>query len=160
MLTPTLQLGDGGWAILSQAQAFQQVFARTSVYASGVYLASLRQHTDEVFQGLLVSVPDVYSVRAGLAYGLAPDQGLSLSVGGRIDGTTVSDLIGGRDDYKRDAGYYVYVEPGLAEAKPEERFQFERHGYFVADMLDHQPGRPVFNRTVTLRDSWSKSPGA
>jgi glutaminyl-tRNA synthetase len=50
----------------------------------------------------------------------------------------------------------AFVEPALASAAPEERFQFERHGYFVADLADHAPGRPVYNRTVTLRDSWSK----
>ncbi len=55
----------------------------------------------------------------------------------------------------------AYVEPALAGAAAEERFQFERHGYFVADLADHAPGRPVFNQTVTLRDSWSKPhPGA
>ena len=48
------------------------------------------------------------------------------------------------------------LEPALREAKPEERFQFERHGYFVADRVDSRPGAPVFNRAVTLRDSWSK----
>jgi glutaminyl-tRNA synthetase len=48
----------------------------------------------------------------------------------------------------------AFVEKALAEARPEDRFQFERHGYFVADMKDHAPGRPVFNRAVTLRDSW------
>jgi glutaminyl-tRNA synthetase len=48
------------------------------------------------------------------------------------------------------------VEPALAQAAAEERFQFERHGYFVADLVDHAPGRPVFNRTVTLRDSRAK----
>ena len=46
------------------------------------------------------------------------------------------------------------LEPGLKNAKPEERFQFERHGYFVADHVDFLPGAPVFNRTVTLKDSW------
>ena len=51
----------------------------------------------------------------------------------------------------------AYVEPALARAAPEERVQFERHGYFVADLADHAPGKPVFNRAVTLRDSWSKS---
>ena len=45
------------------------------------------------------------------------------------------------------------VEPALGKAAPEERFQFERHGYFVADLKDSKPGAPVFNRTVTLRDS-------
>jgi glutaminyl-tRNA synthetase len=49
------------------------------------------------------------------------------------------------------------VEPTLAGAAPESRFQFERHGYFVADRVDSTPGAPVFNRTVTLRDSWAKS---
>ncbi len=50
----------------------------------------------------------------------------------------------------------AWLEPALMEAKPEERFQFERHGYFVADK-DSKPGAPVFNRAVTLRDSWGKT---
>ncbi|HET9404387.1 MAG TPA: glutamine--tRNA ligase/YqeY domain fusion protein [Burkholderiales bacterium] len=49
------------------------------------------------------------------------------------------------------------LEPALKDAKAEERFQFERHGYFVADLKDTRPGVPVFNRAVTLRDSWSKA---
>jgi glutaminyl-tRNA synthetase len=48
------------------------------------------------------------------------------------------------------------LEPALAEAQPGERFQFERNGYFVADSVLSKPGKPVFNRTVTLRDSWAK----
>ena len=48
------------------------------------------------------------------------------------------------------------LEPSLAAAKPGERFQFERHGYFVVDTGDSAPGKPVFNRAVTLRDSWLK----
>jgi glutaminyl-tRNA synthetase len=48
------------------------------------------------------------------------------------------------------------LEPACRDAAAEERFQFERHGYFVADRVDSQPGRPVFNRAVTLRDSWAK----
>ena len=49
------------------------------------------------------------------------------------------------------------LEPALKAAKPEDRFQFERHGYFVVDRFDSKDGAPVFNRTVTLKDSWSKS---
>ncbi len=49
-----------------------------------------------------------------------------------------------------------YVEPALAQAAPETNVQFERLGYFVADRRDHAPSRPVFNRTVTLRDSYAK----
>ena len=48
----------------------------------------------------------------------------------------------------------AYLEPSLREAQAEERFQFERHGYFVADRVDSKPGTPVFNRAVTLKDSW------
>ena len=48
------------------------------------------------------------------------------------------------------------IEPSLALASPGEHFQFERLGYFVADSRDHAPGSPVFNRTVTLRDTWGK----
>jgi glutaminyl-tRNA synthetase len=47
------------------------------------------------------------------------------------------------------------VEPSLAQAKAGDRFQFERLGYFCAD-LEAAPGRPVFNRTVSLKDSWAK----
>lgn len=48
------------------------------------------------------------------------------------------------------------VEPSLATAKPGDRFQFERQGYFCADSVDSKPGTPVFNRTVSLRDTWAK----
>jgi glutaminyl-tRNA synthetase len=48
----------------------------------------------------------------------------------------------------------AFVEPGLANAAAEDRFQFERHGYFVADRVDSKPGQPIFNRIVTLKDSW------
>lgn len=47
------------------------------------------------------------------------------------------------------------LEQSLAEAAPEERFQFERSGYFCVDRVDSRPGAPVFNRIVTLRDSWN-----
>jgi glutaminyl-tRNA synthetase len=53
-----------------------------------------------------------------------------------------------------------YLEPSASEAAPEQVFQFERLGYFVADRRDHSPAAPVFNRTVTLRDSWAKAAGA
>jgi glutaminyl-tRNA synthetase len=48
-----------------------------------------------------------------------------------------------------------YVEPAAAAAAPEQSFQFERIGYFVADRHDHRSDAPVFNRSVTLRDTWA-----
>ncbi|TBR09153.1 MAG: glutamine--tRNA ligase/YqeY domain fusion protein [Lysobacter sp.] len=51
-----------------------------------------------------------------------------------------------------------YVERSAAQAAPETGLQFERIGYFVADRYDHTPAHPVFNRSVTLRDTWSGKP--
>lgn len=148
MITPTLQLGDGGWAILAETQAFQQVFARTAVYASGVYSASLKEHTDEIWGGWgtrFLGVPDVYTARAGLAFAVARDQGVSASIGGRVDGTRASDLFGGTDDYKRSPGYYMYLEPGIAWSTGLNQFTLNvpvrvRSNYYVvrtSDGIDH-----------------------
>jgi len=49
-----------------------------------------------------------------------------------------------------------WVESCVKDAAPETRYQFERLGYFCADRHDHRPGKPVFNRTLTLKDSWTK----
>jgi len=68
---------------------------------------------------------------------------------------------GGRDfraDLNPDSLHtltHCFLEPGLTAAAPGDRFQFEREGYFAADK-DSRPTRPVFNRTVTLRDTWGQ----
>ena len=49
----------------------------------------------------------------------------------------------------------AWVEPSLKSAVPEQRFQFEREGYFVADRYDHSSERLVFNKTIGLRDTWN-----
>ena len=51
------------------------------------------------------------------------------------------------------------VEPGLSEAEPEQVFQFEREGYFVADRYNHTSEGPVFNMAIGLRDTWSATNG-
>jgi glutaminyl-tRNA synthetase len=53
-----------------------------------------------------------------------------------------------------------FVEPSAAPLPAETGLQFERLGFFTADRRDHAPGRPVFNRTVTLRDTWAAKAGA
>ncbi|MEM1008962.1 MAG: glutamine--tRNA ligase, partial [Myxococcota bacterium] len=50
----------------------------------------------------------------------------------------------------------AYAEPSVVELQPEQRVQFERVGYFVADLKDSQPQAPVMNRVLPLRDSWAK----
>ena len=47
-----------------------------------------------------------------------------------------------------------YVEPSAGRLAAETRVQFERHGYFVTDLVDHRVAAPVFNRVTTLKDSW------
>ena len=69
---------------------------------------------------------------------------------GRYSANYLDDL---NPDSKRSIT--AYLERSLKDAKPEERFQFERHGYFVADRVDSVPGEPKFNRAVTLKDSWA-----
>jgi glutaminyl-tRNA synthetase len=71
-------------------------------------------------------------------------------------------------DADRDVDFCTYLNPAslttaqgwvescVKNAAPETRYQFERLGYFCADRHDHRPGNPVFNRTVTLKDSWAK----
>ena len=51
------------------------------------------------------------------------------------------------------------VEPDLTEASSGTNFQFERSGYFFVDPIDSHPGKPIFNRTTTLRDTWAKEKG-
>ena len=67
---------------------------------------------------------------------------------------------GGRDfrsvlNPKSQQRVQAFVEPGLASAEREQRWQFERLGYFVADRVEHTPGQPVFNRITPLRDGWT-----
>ncbi|WP_370654350.1 hypothetical protein [Rhodoferax sp.] len=50
----------------------------------------------------------------------------------------------------------AFVEPSLAGAKADDKFQFERHGYFVADRVAHATAKPVCNLAVGLKDGWEK----
>ena len=63
-----------------------------------------------------------------------------------------------RDDLNPESKRTVmaYVEPALTQVAPEVSAQFERHGYFASDIKDHAAGKAVFNRTVTLKDSWAQ----
>jgi glutaminyl-tRNA synthetase len=73
-----------------------------------------------------------------------------------VPGEATGDYL---DDLNPDSLIVIkeaYLEPSLSEAKAGEYLQFVRNGYFMADSVDHSPQKLVFNRTVTLRDSWSK----
>ena len=74
----------------------------------------------------------------------APNPGVAESIGDELNEASLVVLEG------------AMVEPTLLAAKAGERFQFERNGYFYVDPRLSEPGRPVFNRVVTLRDTWAK----
>ncbi len=66
------------------------------------------------------------------------------------------DLVSALNPDSRRVAADALVEESLAKAEPGAAYQFERQGYFCADSIDSAPGRPVFNRIVTLRDTWAK----
>lgn len=149
----TIQPGDGGWAILTQAQGFRKLTERFSLYGVGSYMLSLRDHTDIAGapapapnSGLYWSVPDVYSARAGGVVDVLPDHGISLSLGARLDGIPVHDLIGGGDEgtIKRTSRI-VFADPGLSYSHGKDNVTLS------------VPYRVYLNRTKSLTE---QLPGA
>jgi hypothetical protein len=147
----TIQPGDGGWAVLSQLQAFRQVGERASLYAFGSYMISPKDHTEikqaPTTTALRWSVPDVYSVRTGVALNVLPDDGLSASLGGRLDGIPVHDLIGGGDENTvKRTSRILYAEPGLSYTRGKDnitlsvpwRMKVNR----IKSLTEQQPGAP------------------
>ncbi|PYP15569.1 MAG: hypothetical protein DMD52_09850 [Gemmatimonadetes bacterium] len=144
-----IEPGDGGWGIILQAQAYRKVFSRAFAYVSGSYLLSPRAVSGVAarFPGdSSWSVPDIYSGRLGLAYALWPDEGISVSLGGRIDGLPVHDLVGGGDNGFRQPGYVIFVDPGVAVARGREAFTLSVpvrvHANRLRNTLEWQGGKP------------------
>jgi len=122
----TIQPSDGGWGVLLQSEAFRQVTERSFAYAFGSYMVSPKAHSDVPSapnSGTYWSVPDVYSARLGAAFSVLPDQGLTMSLGGRVDGIPVHDLIGGGDEstIKRTA-YVLFADPGVSLTRGKGSF--------------------------------------
>ena len=116
---------------------------------------------DRLFNVPFPGAKNPWGVRADVAAPEAPAPAHHVAIAGDDDDAVEVAERDYRDDLNPDSKRVItaFVEPALAAAAPETRVQFERHGYFVADMADHAPGKPVFNRAVTLRDSWTKPPG-
>jgi hypothetical protein len=113
-----IQPGDGGWAVLLQGQAFHQLASRVNAYAFGSYMVSPKARSDVrrvPVTGPFWSVPDVYSARLGAAFLVLPEYGLTMSLGGRIDGIPVHDLVGGGDeDTVKPSAVVAFADPGLS----------------------------------------------
>jgi len=126
---PAIQPGDGGWGIVNEIAAFQRLYKNTYAYLQGVYLMNPRElngvqqptgdepsFTLGEFGYIFNSVPDQYLGRGGFGYLIWPKMGTSLTIGSRIEGLPVHDVIGG-DNGWRTAGYAIYVEPGISISK-------------------------------------------
>lgn len=111
----SIELGDGGWGLIMQAQGYQKISNRVSGYGYGLYLLSPKDTSNVIspYPGVPLSVPDVYSARVGAGYALLPKHGLSVSLGPRIDGIPVRDLAGDSDGFRRP-GYVFYLDPGIS----------------------------------------------
>ena len=132
---PSIQPGDGGWGVLMQVQAFQQVFPGGLAYLSGSYLLNPRAQTEATIGRPIglpgdpaagtpyhLSVPDAFSLRSGVSYAVAPRWGLSASFGGRMDGVPVQDLVNGGDADFRRPGYSVFLDPGVDVSRGSNTF--------------------------------------
>jgi hypothetical protein len=122
---PSIQMGDGGWGIILQADAFRRVLDRAYAYASGSYTSNPKARTDvepAPGYGTTWSVPDSYSGRLGMAYSLWEDQGVSVSLGARLDGLPVHDILGSGDNAARRPGYVIYADPGIALSRGRDNF--------------------------------------
>jgi len=110
------QPGDGGWGIVAQIQGFQKLARNLYGYVDGFYLINPQDvngtQRPSPTSSLVNSIPDQYLGRAGLSYVIWLAKALSFSLGGRIDGIPVNDLIGSSDGFRR-AGYAAYIDPGL-----------------------------------------------
>lgn len=112
----SVELGDGGWGIILQGQAFRRVGTRAFAYFTGSYLLTPRNQTNVLRMPpstIRYSVSDVYTGRLGVSYSIAPERGISASLGGRIDGIPYHDLLGANDGFRRP-GYVVFVDPGIS----------------------------------------------
>jgi hypothetical protein len=137
-VSPSIELGDGGWGGIAQFEAFRAIRSRLSVYAAGSYLSNPRDHTRvPVFEPITdvsrsTSVTDEYSAHAGVSYYAWAAGGLSFSLGGRVDGVPVRDLFGWNDTSFRRPGYVVYAEPTVTLTMTRGPFVLRGHSFSLS----------------------------
>jgi hypothetical protein len=113
----SIQPGDGGWGITLDVYAYYQITERITAYANGAYtitpeetshVPTFRNNPREA----IMSIADSYLGRVGAEFTILPKYGLTFSLGGRIEGVPVYDLIGGSEWFRRP-GYSISLEPGV-----------------------------------------------
>ena len=128
-----IQPGDGGWGVILELVGYQKIVHRLYGYVDGSYLINPRQENDAFTTAPYppppnpnaavrrLSVPDQYLGRLGVSYAIWPEQGLSMSFGGRVEGVPTRDLVGGSEGFRRP-GYAVSVEPGVSWTRGPNTF--------------------------------------
>jgi len=123
-----IQPGDGGWGADVEVTGYHKLFHdRLYGYVSGFYLFNPRNKNGALTQINVygqrrpVSVPDQYLGRVGVSWAIWPSEGVTVSVGGRIDGQPPRDAIGDSDGFRRP-GYSIYVEPGVSWTHDKNTF--------------------------------------
>jgi len=124
----SIQPGDGGYGIIADIYAFKEVFTNFNIFVAGTYIAAPQAKngvntfrydpllkTGNPFEAEM-SIADQYLARAGFGYTFLPQYGLTFTLGGRIEGVPVRDLIGGSEGFRRP-GFGVSIEPGLVYAR-------------------------------------------
>ncbi len=140
----SIQPGDGSTGIILQSQAYRAIRENVTAYAFGSYLLSPKRQTEipSPLPGVALSVPDVYSGRAGIAYALPEKTGTSANIGLRIDGIPIRDVLGGSDRGFRRPGYTLYVDPGLAVRTGNSEFTLSvpirARQNFSRSLIDHE----------------------
>lgn len=146
----SIQLGDGGWGIPLDIQAYKR-FGKTTVYGSAAYLLNPRD-TNGVPTGrgrpseAIMSVADQYIARVGVARPVPKTRQWAYSIGWRIEGVPVRDLIGKSNGFRRP-GYGMAIEPGVQYFRPRETWSVtvpiaagRNRKRSVSDILVGSPG--------------------
>lgn len=120
----SIQLGDKGWGIILTGQGVRKLSSKSIIYGNLFYMLTPQETNQTLTRGTLIatdpiiayhSIADQYAIRAGLLYAILPNQNVTASIGGRFEGITAHDLIGGSNGFRRP-GFIVSVDPGLSYA--------------------------------------------
>jgi hypothetical protein len=117
----SIQPGDGGYGIIFDLYAFREIFTDFNLFLAGTYIATPQEENGvPTFRAniheRIMSIADVYLARGGFGYTFWPKYGLTFTLGGRMEGVPVRDLIGGSEGFRRP-GFAVSIEPGLVFVK-------------------------------------------
>jgi len=124
----SIQPGSGAWGIIFDFYAFREIVTNVNVYAAGTYVSTPERDAGVISGSLTAANPTIWSVndsylaRLGFGYTVLPKYGLTLTVGGRLEGAPPNDLIGSSGGRRRP-GYAVSIEPGIV---------FVKNGWFAS----------------------------